>query len=74
MIEINKDYFEIAKKTVEAACESGVSAVKLQTYTPDTMTIDSDKQWFKITKGHGRAGDCMNFIRKPICRGSGRQN
>ncbi len=33
--------FEKAKKIVKAACEAGVDCVKLQTYTPDTITLDS---------------------------------
>jgi len=43
--------FEKAKRLVELAKESGADAVKLQTYTPDTMTIDCDNQYFKITQG-----------------------
>jgi len=43
----NQD-FERAKKLVKTACESGADAVKLQTFTPDTMTIDSQKDWFVI--------------------------
>ncbi len=39
---------EIAKNTIKAMCESGADAVKLQTYTPDTITIDSDKEYFQI--------------------------
>jgi N-acetylneuraminate synthase len=43
----NQD-FEQAVKVIEAAKEVGADAVKLQTYTPDTMTIDSDNEYFKI--------------------------
>ena len=34
------------KKTIEAAKQSGANAVKLQTYTPDTITISCDKEEF----------------------------
>ena len=37
---------ERAKQSILAAKSSGASAVKLQTYTPDTMTIDCDKEDF----------------------------
>ena len=39
---------EVALKTIEAAKECGADAIKLQTYTPDTMTIDCDKDYFQI--------------------------
>lgn len=40
--------FNRAKKIVEGACKAGVDAVKLQTYTPDTLTIDCDNKWFRV--------------------------
>lgn len=39
---------QIALDTICAAKKCGADAVKIQTYTADTMTIDSDKEWFKI--------------------------
>jgi len=43
--------FDIAVDTIKAMKESGADAVKLQTYTPDTMTIDSDNEYFQIGQG-----------------------
>ena len=34
--------FEQARKSIEVAKSTGAHAVKLQTYTPDTMTINCD--------------------------------
>jgi pseudaminic acid synthase len=39
--------FEAAVRLVRAAAEAGADAVKLQTYTPDTITIDSDAPAFR---------------------------
>ena len=43
--------FETAKKLIKTAKVNGADAVKLQTYTPDTMTIKSNKKYFKIKNG-----------------------
>lgn len=40
-----------AHKLIRAVAESGADAVKLQTYTADTLTIDCDRPWFRIGEG-----------------------
>jgi pseudaminic acid synthase len=46
----NQDIGE-AKELIGIAKNCGADAVKLQTYTPDTLTIDCDNEWFQIGKG-----------------------
>ena len=43
--------FTLAKKLIRCAFINGADAVKLQTYTADTMTIKSNKKYFKIKEG-----------------------
>ena len=40
-----------AEAIIRAAKEAGADAVKLQTYTPDTITLDCDNDYFQITQG-----------------------
>jgi pseudaminic acid synthase len=40
-----------AIRLIQAAKESGADAVKVQTYTPDTITIRSDHEYFQIRGG-----------------------
>jgi pseudaminic acid synthase len=42
---------EIAKETIKVAKEIGANAIKLQTYTADTLTLDSDREDFIIKGG-----------------------
>jgi pseudaminic acid synthase len=46
----NQD-LERARTLVRVAADAGADAVKLQTYTPDTLTIDSDEAPFRIGGG-----------------------
>lgn len=43
--------FENAVATIQAAKRAGADAIKLQTYLPDTLTIDSDNEFFQIKEG-----------------------
>ncbi|HUF09856.1 MAG TPA: pseudaminic acid synthase [Rhodothermales bacterium] len=46
----NQDFDE-AVRLVHAAVDCGADAIKLQTYTPDTLTINCDGEHFRIGKG-----------------------
>ncbi len=43
--------FDKAVEIIKAAKRAGADAIKLQTYTPDTITIDCDNEYFQITQG-----------------------
>ncbi len=53
-----------AYKIIDAAVEAGVDAVKLQTYTPDTLTINCNKKWFRIGKTNSWAGQTLYDLYK----------
>ncbi|MCS6783552.1 MAG: N-acetylneuraminate synthase family protein, partial [Gloeomargarita sp. SKYG98] len=43
--------FDLAMRTIEAIKGAGADAVKLQTYTPDTMTLNVKSDYFMIQGG-----------------------
>ena len=42
---------ETALATVRAAKACGADAIKIQTYTADTITLDCDNEYFQINQG-----------------------
>ncbi len=61
--------YQLAKKLIMCAKTNGADAVKLQTFTADTMTIRSDKKIFKIKKGLWRGynfWDLYNKAKTPL--------
>jgi pseudaminic acid synthase len=55
---------ENAIETIKAAKEVGADAIKLQTYTPDTMTIVSNKEDFIVKGGSLWAGQTLHDLYK----------
>lgn len=43
--------YDRAIKIIDAAKYAGADAIKLQTYTPDTITLDCDNEYFQIKQG-----------------------
>jgi pseudaminic acid synthase len=55
---------ELALQSITAAKMAGAHAVKLQTYTPDTMTIDCDKGDFVVKDGIWRGEKLYELYRR----------
>ena len=61
--------FKIAKRLIKCAKIYGADAVKLQTYTADTMTLKSKKKYFRIKSGLWKGyklWDLYNKARTPL--------
>jgi pseudaminic acid synthase len=54
--------YETAEAIIDAAAAAGADAVKLQTYTPDTITIDSDAAPFRHGSGSLWAGKTLHKL------------
>lgn len=61
----NKD-IKRAYKIIDAAAAAGADAVKLQTYTPDTITIDSDKKYFQVKVNDAWKGQTLYNLYKKV--------
>jgi pseudaminic acid synthase len=55
---------ERAIEMIHVAKESGADCVKIQTYTPDTMTIDCHNQYFDIEKGTWEGENLYSLYQK----------
>jgi len=53
-----------ALEIISTAKDAGADCVKVQTYTPETMTLDSDKKWFKIDKGTWEGENLFSLYQK----------
>jgi pseudaminic acid synthase len=58
---------EIALDSIKAAKRAGADAVKLQTYTADTITMDCNKDDFKIKQGTIWDGKYLYDLYKDAC-------
>ena len=56
--------YDRAVEIIHAAAEAGADAVKLQTYTADTITIDCDKPWFRTSDSNIWAGRTLYDLYK----------
>jgi len=55
---------EIAKETIRAAKRAGADAIKIQTYTADTITLDVKNDLFKINQGTAWDGQYLHDLYK----------
>lgn len=55
---------ERAKEMIHVAKEAGADCVKIQTYTPDTMTIDCHNEYFNIEKGTWEGENLYSLYQK----------
>ena len=55
---------ERALEMIHVAKEAGADCVKIQTYTPDTMTIDCHNEYFNIAKGTWEGENLYSLYQK----------
>jgi len=57
----NRDYDQVVR-ILRAAKDAGADAVKLQTYTPDTITMASEREEFRVSGGTLRDGRTLHDL------------
>src|SRR5882757_8249621 len=53
---------DIALKTIETAAKLGANAIKIQTYTPDTLTLKSNAEHFVVKTKNEWAGRTLHDL------------
>lgn len=53
-----------AKEIIRAAKESGADCIKIQTYTPDTLTIDCSNEYFQVQNGTWKGENLYHLYEK----------
>ncbi len=53
-----------ALKTIDEAKKNGADAIKIQTYTADSMTLNSKKKFLKLKVDYGKATICIIYIKE----------
>ncbi len=51
--------FERVMALIDAAIDAGVDAIKTQTFKPETITLDSDKEYFQVKVNDAWAGQTL---------------
>jgi len=54
--------FDRALKLIDVAHNAGVDAIKIQTYTADTLTIDCDNKYFQVNVNDAWAGKTLHQL------------
>lgn len=57
-------HLDVAINTIKAAKKAGADAIKIQTYTADTLTLDSNKPDFVVGKGLWEGETFYNLYKK----------
>ena len=55
---------QVARETLYAAKEAGADAIKIQTFKPDTITIDCDSSYFKLYGKFSRFRNLYDLFKK----------
>ena len=71
----HKQSLKRALKLIDAAADAGADAIKLQTFTPEGMTLNIKKMNFysktKILQEHGETKHFLRSLKKPKHLGNG---